>query len=132
MAFLRFQLRQSDAVSGLAFRGRIVNNNTRELILRSVKLKRRLVHSGGKSGEPHLPIRVGASFEIELADSAKTIGDMNLNRRGVNRLPVGTSHSEFQRTGSGSAIHNGNFFVVRLFLSRGPTSGSDKNNEEST
>ena len=70
---------------------------------------------GRKSGELHLSIRVGSSFEVEPTDSTKAIGDMSLDRGSIKScLSIGTSYSQFQRAGTGSAIHDGDLFVVRL------------------
>ncbi len=72
----------------------------------------------GKSGELHLSIRVGSSFEIEPADSTKAVGDVDLYRSRVSRLSIRAAHSQFQRAGTGSAVHHRKLFVVRLPLSR--------------
>ncbi len=112
MTFFRFRLLQRDVVLGLAFRRRIVCSDALELILRSAELKRRPVHSGGKSGELHLPFRVGPCFEIEPANSTKAIGDVYLDCGRVNWFAVSAYDTKFDGTGTGSAIHDGDLFVV--------------------
>src|SRR5260370_17477348 len=92
VTLLRFRLLQRDVVLGLAFRRRIVGRDALVLILRSAKLKRRPVHSGGKSGEFYLPFRVGSGFEIEPADSTKAIGDVHFECGLVNWFAV-TAHN---------------------------------------
>src|SRR6266567_6379556 len=84
----------------------IVIRVAREVVLRSLKLKWRPVHSGGKSGEPHFAVGVGAGFEIEFSDSAKAIGDVDLHLRSVNRLAVGSSQGKLDRAGTRFTVHN--------------------------
>ncbi len=118
VTFLHFRLLQRDVVLGLALRRRIVGRDPLELVLRSAKLKRRPVHSGGKSGELHLPFRVGPGFEIKPADSTKAIGDVHFDCGSINWFAVSVYNGKFEVTGTGSAIHDGDLFVVRLPLSR--------------
>ena len=83
------------------------------------------MHSGGKSGEFYLPFRVGSGFEIEPADSTKAIGDVHFECGRVNWFAVSAYKRKFEGTGTGSAIHDGNLFVVRLPLSRQKSDGAE-------
>ena len=114
---LRFRLRQRDVMSVLALFRRVERRDTRELVLRSLKFKWRSLHPRRKSGELHLPIRVGSGFKIEFPHSAKTIGDMNLDRGRVNGLAVSAHNCKFERTGTSTTFNDGHFFVGRLRLS---------------
>src|SRR6266568_6605673 len=90
---------------GLTLRRWIVIRVAREIVLRSMKLERRPVHSGRKSGELHFAVGVGACFEIEFPDSAKAIGDVDLHLCSVNRLAVGTSQGKLDRAGTRFTVH---------------------------
>jgi hypothetical protein len=113
----RFRFLQGDLPFGLALDCRIERGDTHELILRSLKFKWRPLHPRGKSGELHLPIGVGARFEIELPHSAKTILDMNLDRSCVNGSPACAQYCKFEGTGTSASLDHGNFFVGRCRLS---------------
>src|ERR1017187_1635151 len=91
--------------------------DTRELVLRSAKLKWRSLHPRGKSGEFHLPIRIGSSFKIEPPHSTKTVLDMNLDRGCVDGLAVSAPNCEFEGTGTSAAFYDGNFVIGRWRLS---------------
>src|SRR5438034_7057885 len=83
----------------------IVIHVAREIVLRSVELKWRPVHSGRKPGELYFAVGVGACFEIEFPDSAKTIGEVDLHLCSVNRLAVGTSQGKLDRAGTRFTVH---------------------------
>src|ERR1035438_7247446 len=73
---------------------------------RSLKFKGRSLHAGGKSGKPHLPVRVGSGFKIEPPHSNKAILDMNLDRRCVNGFAVSALDSEFDGAGTCTTLNN--------------------------
>src|ERR1017187_8539876 len=91
--------------------------DTGELVLRRANLKWRSLRPRGKSGEPHLPIRVGSGFKIEPPYSTKTVLDMNLDRGCVDGLAVSAPNCEFEGTGTRAAFYDGNLFVGRWRLS---------------
>lgn len=111
----------------LALGRRIERRDALELILRSMKLKWRSLHTGGKSFELHLPIRIGSGFKVESPHSTKTIRDMNLDRGRVKGFAVRAHNREFEGTGTGTALYDRNFFVVRWRLSLSKQRDCDKN-----
>jgi hypothetical protein len=119
-------------MSVLALFRRVERRDTRELVLRSLKFKWRSLHPRRKSGELHLPIRVGSGFKIELPHSAKTIGDMNLDRGCVNGFAVRIPDCKFEGTGTSTALYDGNFFVGRWSLSPRKQRGCDENGAQNT
>ena len=132
MPVLRFRLLQRDVTFALALGRRIERRDTPELVLRSVKFKWRSLHSGGKSGEFHLPIRDGSSLKIELPHSTKTVGDMNLDRGSINGFSVPAHNCKLEGTGTCTTLYDGNFFVGRLRLCFSKQRGCDENGAQNT
>ena len=87
---------------------------------------------GGKSGELHLPIRIGSGFQIEPPHSTKTIRNVNLDGGGVKGFAVRAHNRKFEGTGTGTALYDGNFFVVRWRLSLRKQRDCDKNGAQNT
>jgi hypothetical protein len=114
MTVRRIRLFQCDLAFGLAFGRRIETCDTLPFILRSMKLKRRSLHTVWESGEPHLSIGVRSSFEIKSSHSTKAILDMNLHRRCVNALSVSAPNYKFDGARTRTTLDDGNVFVLRL------------------
>jgi len=83
-----FASSHGDTALGVALGRGIVGRETFQLILRDVKLQWGTPDSCGKACEFDLAAGVGASFEIELADSAEAVSDVDLDGGGVDGLGV--------------------------------------------
>ena len=52
--------------------------------------------------------QVGAGFEIEFMESAKTVGDVHLDAGSGGGLAVGGGDTQFERARSDAAVDRGN------------------------
>src|ERR1051326_5886813 len=61
-------------------------------------------HPVGKAGEAGFAIGVGADFEIELADAGESVGDVDCDFGGVDRLGGGGVDGEIGGGGAEAAV----------------------------
>jgi len=72
---------QREVVFGFTFGRGIIGCDSRQLILRRLKLERRILYFGRQPGEFQFSVGVCVGFEIEFADSREAICDVNFDVR---------------------------------------------------
>jgi hypothetical protein len=108
----RFGLRHYDIVLCLAFRGWIHGGHTEEIILFGIELNRRLANLGGDSRESGFALRIGINAHIELVRAKRSVRQMDVNSRGVDRFTIRVSDGEFDGAWARGSV--GNWDIVGL------------------
>ncbi len=80
----------------LALCSRIHRGHSRQLTLARLKFQRRVFHLRRNAGEFPLPLLVRINTHVELVKSAKSVGDVDVDQCGKDRLPVRTGDRELR------------------------------------
>src|SRR5215469_2554314 len=68
------------------------------------------MHAGGEAGKFEFAVGVGVGLKIELVESAKAVGDVDLHVGGENGLALLRENSEQERTGADAAVDGRNLW----------------------
>ena len=72
------------------------------------KFNGRLTHLDRQTGETSFALCVGINAQIKFVRASKSIGQMHVNARGIDRLAVSVRYIEIDRTGAGASVNHRN------------------------
>ena len=94
-----------DGADGVALGRRVNRRGSAQFIFSRFEFQRWTADAVGKTDEFYFAAGVGAGFEVELMESAHTIGDMNFDMGRVDRLSISGVNGDVDRTDAESAVN---------------------------
>jgi len=94
----RLLFADNNVMLGIALRGRAVRGLAGQLAFSCLKYRWRAVQPCREANEFRFAIVVRVDTQVQFVKSSKTIGKMNMDQRGENRLSTLIEYSQFQGT----------------------------------